>query len=64
MHKRENLAKKLAREESKTGWKKPLREKRNDMLGDLNQEHLSKGIGHHMPRAMGARNWQQARGRG
>lgn len=64
MHKRGNLAKQTAREQSKTGWTRSLRERKHDLLGELNQKHISPDLGHHMPRAMGARNWQQMRGRG
>lgn len=63
MHK-ENPAKRMAREQSKTGWIKNLRERKHDLLGELNQERISKGLGHHMPRFMGKGNWQHMRGRG
>jgi hypothetical protein len=67
MHKRENLAKLLGRERSKTGWEKRqnlLRQRKQETLGEFNQPHMSMGIGRHMARMMGSRNWQHMRGRG
>jgi len=63
MHKRENLAKFLARQESKTGWNNPFAKMKHEMLAELNQLHMSKGLGHHLARMMGSRNWQHMRGR-
>lgn len=66
MHKRENLAKLLARERSKTGWKKrqnTLRQKKQNTMAEFNQAHVSMGMGHHPARMMGSRNWQHMRGR-
>lgn len=67
MHKRESLAKQMGRERSMTGWKNRrqlLRQKRRQMIGELNQLHFSMGRGRHLARALGSRNWQSMRGRG
>lgn len=67
MHKKENLAKQLARESSKMGWqsrKELLREQKKNLIGELKQPHFSMGRGRHLARALGSRNWQAMRGRG
>jgi hypothetical protein len=56
MHKRENLAKQTAREESKIGWTAPLRERKHDLLGEINQPHMSLGKGFRFARSLGGRN--------
>ena len=50
------------REESMTGWVNPLRESKHELLGEINQQHISKGIGHHFHTMLGSRNWQQMKG--
>ena len=64
MHKKENLGKLLAREQSKTGWVWEFKQERNNAFGELSQTHISKGIGFHFPRSMGSHNRIWNRGRG
>ncbi len=64
MHKREDLAKQMARQQSRTGWIIPLREKKKQTMGELNQLHMSLGKGHHLARSMGSHNRIWNRGRG
>jgi hypothetical protein len=62
MHKRENLAKVLARQEAMVGWKNPFMRTSHLNVGELTQIHMSMGLGHHLVRDLGSRNWQATKG--
>ncbi len=51
MRKKDKMAKKLRRGQSKTGWRSARKQRRENMTGEFSQVHMSRGIGYHFPRS-------------
>ncbi|PIU57388.1 MAG: hypothetical protein COS89_04675 [Deltaproteobacteria bacterium CG07_land_8_20_14_0_80_38_7] len=51
MHVRERIGKRIGRNQSQIGWYLESRQRRMNMLGELNQLHMSVGKCHHFARS-------------